>query len=641
MPPPPPRSSSPSGIASSPSGIRSSPMSSSPSGVRSAPGFQSSPSVVARMAGGPRTTQKRTLDVDQWLRGVRRALEPFRQYAPEHATALEAVQRCITGVLELTAQGELQLDVGHAALQLDGQPLQFSGQGAVDKTRDPLAVALFNEGIRRLTFLPALSAAEAMALLLAWLEAANHPLCGNIASKVWEQEPKGLKLVLLDTFDGPNEGSDGTGLSAAVSSGRKALSVADQIDSLVSAISAEGLAADGGGGFVSHGLMQVSADDLALLRSDAVRGITAAQLAAHEQVGAASFTALDDATAKAMRDELEAERSDALTRLGPTLLNAAVLNAESDWGLVGGAFSDLVRGAIRAGEYALPLQVFQHLVAGARADATLGARRVEVLKQWKSLLLEQPVLDSLVQGLDTDAGRDKTLAALKVLGKAAIPAALRFVSATKSEPGREAALGFVRSVDPSQVASSTDGTLDETNLGLLVARLAAMPDADARELLERLLSSPEVQSRRIGAMAVTPNLAPLLRHTLVLARLQDNDVEVRLSMLRIVLALEDPSALPALRSLAHRPRIDSPELELLFETIAVVGGAEAVDLLEHELRDGAPARRSAAALALGASTRPEARALLRATAGKLLTLPGLRAACRTALERHPRRASHE
>lgn len=618
------RQSSPSGIArgSSPSGIT---RASSPSGVTSSP---------SAVQGDP--AKRRVNDVTQWLHGLRRALEPFRQYSRTHPMAAEALERSVAGALALVAQGDLQLDVGPSALHLDAQPLSFTVQGAAAKTRDPLATTLFNEGVRRLSLLTSLTPTEARTLLGEWLEAANAPLGGSVASRVWELEPRGIKLVLLDTFDGAQEGGDGSGVSAARVGTGRTLSVAEQIDSLVSAISSEGLAADGGGGFVSQGLIQVSADDVALLRSEAVRNITAAQLAAHEgqkaQVGGLEAPAL-----QAMRDELEAERGLSMGLLGGVLLNAAVLNAPTDWPALEQAFKALVKAALAGGDYRLPMQTWQRLVSATRNDPVFGARRVEVLKQWKNTLMSPEVIEALVVGLESEAGREAALEALQVMGKVVVPNVLKFASATRDEAARKAALAFAREVDPTQAASAAAAVGDPSSLGTLVIRIPTMPDAEARDILERLLSSLDVQTRRIGAKALTARRAPLLRHQLVLARVQDNDVEVRLSMLKVVTALEDPSTLPALLTLARRPRIDSPELELLFEAIGVIDTREALGFLLNELNQSVGTRRIAAALALGAAHSPEARAALTATSVKVLTTPALKAACRTALERLSKR----
>lgn len=619
--------SSPSGLnrPSSPSGLT---RASSPSSVTPAP---SSPSGVQ---GDP--AKRRVNEVTQWLHGLRRALEPFRQYSRTHPMAVEALERSVAGALALTTQGDLQLDIGPAALHLDAQALSFTVQGAAARTRDPLATTLFNEGVRRLSLLTSLTATEARTLLGEWLEAANAPLGGSVASRVWELEPKGIKLVLLDTFDGAQEGGDGSGVSAARVGTSRALSVAEQIDSLVSAISSEGLAADGGGGFVSQGLIQVSADDVALLRTEALRNITAAQLAAHEgqkaQVGG-----LEPPVLQALRDELEAERGLAMGLLGGALLNAAVLNAPTDWPLIEQAFRGLVKAALAGGDYRLPIQTWQRLVSATRNDPVFGARRVEVLKQWKTILVSPEVVEALVLGLESEAGRDAALETLRVMGKAVVPNVLKFASATRDEAARKVALTFAREVDPSQAASSAAAVGDPASLGTLVIRIPTMPDAEARDILERLLSSMDVQTRRIGAKALTAKRAPLLRHQLVLARVQDNDVEVRLSMLKVVTALEDPSTLPALLTLARRPRIDSPELELLFEAIGVIDSREALGFLLNELNQSVGTRRISAALALGAAYAPEAREALMATSLKVLTTPALKTACRTALERLSKR----
>lgn len=632
----PPRSSSPSGLTQGPrTSSGAGPRPSSPSAIAPMPSAPSGVSSPSGVLGDP--AKRRANDVVQWLHGVRRALEPFRQYSRVHPMAVEAQQRCVAGLLALTSKAELQLDVGPSALHLDGQALPFTVQGAASKTRDPLATTLFNEGVRRLGFLTTLSEAEANALLGEWMEAANAPLGGNVASRVWELEPRGLKLVLLDTFDGAQEGGDGTGVSAARTGSARALSVGEQIDALVSAISSEGLAADGGGGFVSQGLVQVSADDVALLRSESLRNITAAQLAAHEGGAQTKSAGLDAATLQALHDELEAERAQAMKGLGASLLNAAVLNAEEDWPRIVSAFSALVKSALALGEYALPLHTWQRLVAETRNDPIFGARRIEVLKQWKATLLSPDVMDALTLGLESEVGREPTLDALKLMGKAAVPAVLKYASASRHEAGRKAALGFVREVDPALAASSAAAVGDTSNLGSLVVRIPTMPDAEARDILERLLSSLDVATRRVGAKALTAKRAPLLRHQLVLARLQDNDAEVRLSMLKVVLALEDPSTLPTLLSLGKRPRIDSPELELLFEAISVIGSRDAVEFLLNELNQSVGVRRIAAALALGAANVPTAREALTATASKLLTVPALKAACRTALERLSKR----
>jgi hypothetical protein len=632
-----PVASSPSGltrapVASSPSGVTRAPVASSPSGLTRAP--VSSPSGVQGAPGAePPAGKRRSAEVVQWLYGVRRAMEPFRQYSRLHPLAVEALEKCVVGALELVRAQELQLDVGPNTLHFEGQAVPFAVPGSTARPRDPLATTLFNEGVRRVTLLPSLTEGEARGLFSEWIDAANQPHGGNVASKVWELEPKGLKLLLLDVFDGATEGGDGTGLSAATGRGR-GLSLAEQIDSLVSAISAEGLAADGGGGFVSQGLIQVSADDVELLRSEAVRSITAAQLAQQELEGA-RVSGLDEKAVTSLRTELETERTQGFARLAPALLNAAVLNDVAHWPALTEAYRRFVQGAFGSAAYAVPLHTWQRLVSETKNDPVFGGRRVEVLKRFKAVLLAPEVLAELVGGLEGDGTREPAHEALLVLGKAAVPAVLKFASATRVEAARKKALAFVRDVDPSQMASAA--AVDSSGLGSLVTRLPTMADAEARDILEKLLSSLDTQSRRAAAKALTPKRAPLIRHHLLLARLQDNDVEVRLAMLKLVIALEDPSTAQTLFALAKRPRIDSPELELLFDAVSVVAGVDGFAFLVSELNKGEGARKVAAALALGASLEAGAREVLTSTAGKLLTPPALKTACRAALERRSKR----
>jgi hypothetical protein len=539
--------------------------------------------------------------------------------------------------LGLTAVSEIQIDVAPSTLHVDGHTVPFAVQGTTTKrSRDPLATALFQEGIRRITFLPTVTETEATTLLGEWVEAANQPLGGNVASTVWEIEPKGLKLVLLDTFDGANEGGDGTGLSTAPAGTGRTLSVSQQIDSLVSAIAAEGLAADGTGGFVSQGLIQVSADDIALLRSESLRNITAADLAVHESAKAPT-QALEERVLNELRQELEQERDEALARLPATLLNAAVLNEASDWEVLTGLFDAFVKGAFAAGQRSVPLNSWQRMVAETKADPVFGTRRVSALKVWKPALTAPAVLEALVQGLDEEAQVRSTLEALRVLGKVAVPTVLKFATAARTDAGKRAALEFIREVDPAQVATSAAAMSDPSSLSVVVNRLPQMSDAEACQILEGLLASTDVQARRIGAKALNAKRAPLLRHQLVLARLQDNDAEVRMAMLKVAIALEDPSTLAALMTLAKRPKMESPELDLVYEALAVTGAPEARSFLVEELHQGAAPRRVAAAVALGASTFSDAKAVLSETAGKLLTAPALKKACRAALERLAKR----
>lgn len=262
---------------------------------------------------------------------------------------------------------ELTLEVTLAGFAVDGE--QLTGKGG---PRDLMAMPLFNEGIRRITFTPNLPPKDRDAFVDAWLGVVLNPQGSEaVSTRLWELELTTISLVVLDTFALESDGATQEGASTQV--GARA-----ELDALISAMAAEysgSSAPDALRAAAGPALLRVSADDLALLRSELVRGVSGEQLAQQDRGGDAAALHLSPTDVENFTEQL-APPPNTTALAAHALLNAAVLTQGPEADALATRLLEVLRGAADAGHFTAALEAYRKLVADARLDAQLGQARV-------------------------------------------------------------------------------------------------------------------------------------------------------------------------------------------------------------------------------------------------------------------------
>jgi hypothetical protein len=571
-------------------------------------------------AGGP-GARERAHAAREFGRLLRRAFEVVRQYKPTHVMARDARSRALGAALALVkAHGELELDLTAMALQHQGVAIEEA-----KRRTDSIALPLFREGVRRLTLTPEVTLDELEPFFDGWLGAWLYPNSADgVATRLWEHQPRGLRAVIIDTFEFSGAESD-----EPQGQGAAGVSVREQVDAIIGAIAAESLA--GAADSRSTAVLSVSAEDVALLRSGALGDITRDQLASHD-VAASTLAGLDDGERQALADELGQARAQAPARFVTALVNAALLGRDEERSRAVTVFADFARAMISQGQCELPFALYREQVGALPRDTSLPQMRVGLLGRLRDALLSPPVLDPLVAALDDPEVAASALAALKRTGKACVPGLRERLPKLTTTDGKQRLLKLLHGLDPGLAASLSQGTaLDAGALTEALRVCERLPEAERLPLLQRGLNSADLSVRRLALQKVTPRLAALLPAHVLNNRLGDADADVRAAALALVVAIESPAALPAVIASLRRP-IELHERLRLYQALATIGGAAAVQALATELSSRTDTEaRVAAAAALGALKDPRGLEVVAQVAARLLTPPRLRAACRAAL----------
>jgi hypothetical protein len=577
------------------------------------------------VAGAPAPGRERVAAVKEFGRSLRRAFEVVRQYKPTHTMAREARDRAIAALLAaVKAQGELELDLTAMSVQYAGVPIEVA-----KRRTDSISLPLFREGVRRLTFTSEAGAEELVPFFAGWLDAWLNPLSSDgVATRLWEHQPRGIRAVIIDTFElGGEEGGGGGGADGQPSAA--AVTVREQVDAILGAIAAESLA--GAGGAAAVGVLSISAEDAALLRSEAVRSVTGEQLASHD-VAAGNLTGLDDAERVALASELTVAREGAASRFVTALVNAALLAREEDRTRAAGVFASFTLAMVGQGACELPYVLYREQVAGVPRDGALPQLRVALLKRFRDALMSGPVIDALLGALDDAEGHPAALAAFAHLGRACVPLISERLAKLTTPEGRTRALKLLNALEPGSTAMLGQARgADTASLVEALNQSADLAEPARLTLLLRGLSSTDVAVRRLSMRHMTPRLAALLPSNLLNNRLGDVDPGIRASALALALELESPTSVPAIIAGLKRP-IELEERLHLYEALSTIGGPGVAEALAAELHTRPDTdTRVAAAKALGLIKEPRAREALAQVAAKLLTPPRLRQACRAAL----------
>jgi hypothetical protein len=569
------------------------------------------------MAQADKARNARRQAVTLLMQLMRRAIDATHSYGRGHPLSIAALQR-LREHMGAVLQEELTLEVTLHGLAFDGE-LVTSRVGQ----RDPMTMPLFNEGIRRITFNAAPPDEECDAFFDAWMNVVMSPQESEaLSTRCWELELRSIHLVVLDTFSlSDEEGDEG---SSAYKRAK------EELDTLIDAMASESASS---GADLGPMLLRVSADDVMLLRSELVRGVTGEKLAQQDAKLASlnlSITALENFA------EGINPRQGAVTRGARALLNAAVLSQGAEREAFFGRLVEVFKDLAERGVFRPCLDAYQALISDAREDSQMGQTRVKLLAALKTFFVSPAFLDPLLKTLDaTEGNSPDVLEALRVVAPSLGADFKGQVARLSSAKARAAATGLLVKLSPAKSTLAVNvADLNATSFAELLKRLASMAPRDAARLLGDGLNHKDVEVRRLAASALTVDLAPRLDRGVLTSHLADVDEVVRARLLKLVVELEDPSAVKALGTLLARTDLGDDERTRVYAALGKLGGREATGLLLLELdKTHGPDVTVACIGALAVLGDPAARKPLKAMARKLMASSRVRAAARAALSK--------
>ncbi|MEW5740269.1 MAG: hypothetical protein AB1938_15155 [Myxococcota bacterium] len=549
---------------------------------------------------------------------MRRAIDSTRSYGRGHPLSTAALQRLREHFGAVLQTEELNLEVTLNGLTFDGELV-----GGKVGQRDPMTMPLFNEGIRRITFGAAPPDHERDAFFDAWMNVVMNPQeTEALSTRCWELELQSIHLVVLDTFSLTDEEGDENATSQKQAK--------EELDALINAMASESASA---GGDVGPMLLRVSADDVALLRSELVRGVTGEKLAQQDAKLASLHLSSTD-----MENFAEGinPRQGAVTRGARALLNAAVLSASPELEGFFRRLADVFRNLAERGIFRPTLDAYQALISDARDDSQLGQTRVKLLAALKNFFVSPAFIDPLLKTLDaTEGNAPDALEALKVIAPSLGAGFKDQVARLTNANARAAAAGLLVELSPAQGTLAVNvADLNAASFAEFLKRLDTMAPPDAARLLAQGLEHKEVEVRRLAANALTPTLAPRLPRGVLSAHLSDEDEAVRTRLLRLSVELEDPSVARALGKLLERPDVGDEERTRVYSALGKLGGKAATEVLLVELEKRHDPDVTVACIgALAVLGDSAAKKPLEALSHKLMATPRVKAAARAALSR--------
>jgi hypothetical protein len=561
-----------------------------------------------------------------------RAADTYRSHGGAHPLAAAALQRVYERLSEATTAEPLQLEVTLGGLLHGERPFTAPTQG---RKQDALATPLFSEGVRRITFLPGLPLSELEPLLRAWFDAASgHASSEGVTTYFWESEPKFVLLIIIDVFA---LGEDATSDDTRAGLGR-ALSAKDRIDALVAAIASRGLSAiaEAGSGPAmdlarTH---RVGSDDIALLRAEGLREITAESLA-KQDVTAKAPDALSDFELSPLTDELTKLRAQKGAGFSTAVLYAAAVSEEPDRSQLAGRLVELGRTRLDENRFKDALDEYQRLVELAKMDAAHAQAHTAVLMKVKNQLVSDATFDKLMAAIDTEAGSDEALAFLETVRKPLEQKLVAALPKLRTENGRKAVAKLVSGLLQGSAAMAAQvKTMNATMFAEVLGRVKAMTPEEQVTVLTEAFHNHDAGVRRAAMGIVTPELVMRLGKAMMQARLGDTDAGVRAAMRKIAAQAEDPNAVAPLVGLMKRPSTPPEEKKAIMQALASIPGPDTLrGLLDEAENEHDSELRVAAIHALSELGDVRAKAPLETIAGKLLTAPSVKAAAREAVAR--------
>jgi len=499
----------------------------------------------------------------------------------------QAVSRFAQALVdEVKAGGDLPLTVDAKGLLVDGAPLPLA---------EALAAPLARDGIKAITFQAGLPVEEAQVVAAAWIHASAGPHgTEGVASKVWDFEKPHVVLALHPPARCLGEGV---------------------------LLEAERLFRD----WVTTPALPPTevihfSDERAI---PTLRALDALSLEPEAGVVDIDQWRRDlDALTKALSDprgDPEAHLAKALVRAGDRATTPQEVNA-----LIA-VVDRVVARLAHEHHFAAAIDVFRAAATGE--SHTEGGRAV--LERFRADLSSGGFMGTLVQSLNDAGAAAEALVGLRHMGAPAAKALLQVPGL--SEEGKKRLVGVIAELEGEAARKTSEQAA--ANVSASLDRVKALPAAEAVAVLKKALSSPDVAVRKHALEVMTQTHAVQLAEALRV-RLTDTNAEVRALALKHVGDLEDPASIPALVALLHKATIPPAERMAAYPVLARIGGPKAALALVEELQKQTDVpTRVAAAQALGGVDHPKVREALTAEAGRLLSPPDLKKACREALAR--------
>ncbi|MCA2980701.1 MAG: HEAT repeat domain-containing protein [Myxococcaceae bacterium] len=547
---------------------------------------------------------------------LQRAAESARNYAPEHPSvsqALDRLQERLSATLE--AFGALEFELTTAGIVFDGEPV--TPRAGV---RDFLTRRLFAEGIRRVAILQGAPVDEVRTLLELWTKSRGpgQPADESLSSRLWEADFKFIRLVILDTLNLDDQEGEGGERAGADSDWRSTFH--DDVELLVSLMQLESppVAVMEGGGVTA------TTETLPLLESEGIRDITPDDLA-RQDVEGQRLEEVDPEVLASMSSALTAELPQPEARFLRALLNGALALPSARPGFVAASTRAASRLAAE-GRFEQAIEAFQRTLEAVRASPRHDPARVDVLAELRQSITADEVLARLVGALDDELTAERAERCLRKLGSAFAPKLRELGAALKTEAGQARLDALVRTTGaaPPDRAAAPDGPL--TNVSGLAA-------AEAAALLARALTQPDAQQRRAAAQSLDANNALLVPRARLHSRIGDTDAVVRRLVIRVLGLIEDVSAVPLLKARLSRP-LPAEERLVIYAALADMHAPQAQELLvEGALNEDDVTVRVACIEQLATYPSPRVVRVLEGLAGKLLVHWKVRSAATEALEK--------
>lgn len=487
---------------------------------------------------------------------------------------------------EVKAGGELTFTVGPNGLTVDDAPVLHA---------QALAAPLAKDGVRSITFKAALPAEQASSVAQIWVRTSRGPFgTEGVATRAWDFEHPHVVVSLHPP---------------ARCLGEDAL------------LESERLFRDW---TTTPSLPQLET----ILFSDERAVPTLRALEALELVPEAGVVDIDqwrrdlDTLTKALSDargDPEAHLAQALVRAGDRATAQQEVNA------LYVVVDRLVARLAQEHHFAAGVDLFR--AVSTAESHTNGGRAV--LERFRAGLSSDAFIGTLVQSLNDASAAGEALVGLKHMGPQAAKALL--TANGLSEEGRRRIATVVAELESDGARKATEQAAANTAASL--DQLKQLPAAEAVAVLKKALSSPDTAVRKHALEVMTQAHAVQVADALH-ARVTDLHADVRLLALKLVAELEDPTALPSLTALLHKPKLALEERQLAYSALARIGGPKAAAALVEELQKQTDvAVRVAVAQALGGIDHPKVREALSAEAGRLLGPAELKKACKEALAR--------
>ncbi|MBL8949602.1 MAG: hypothetical protein JNK82_02420 [Myxococcaceae bacterium] len=552
----------------------------------------------------------------------RRAVDTYRTYRSHHHLTRQSLDRIYEKLKSVLEAGPVQIEVTMSGLMHEDKAI--GAVAATGKREDPLTAPLFAEGVRRITFLPGLEPPELEAFLDSWFDTVTQPQSSEgVTTRFWEAELKNVQMLVIDTFASADEAQTDPTVAKAKVSARM------QIDSLVAAISAQGMAG-GGEEAARASMMRVGADDISLLRAEGLRDITADSLK-RQDVSQRPVATVSAAELAPLAAELSKVREQATLSTFGALLNAAVMASPDDRERLLQRLEGVVLWLIENGQVKEPLERYQQLIEQAKAEAELTQVRTALLVRFKNALTSDRALERLVAAIDVEEGNEAAFEVLQVMRKAIearLPAVLANV---KTAEARAKLSGLLTEAIPLADVLPKVKTMNAEAFGEIVRRLGAMKPADQAAVLTEGLHSHDHGVHRLAAQALTVSVVPLLPRGLFATQLASRDAAIRDATFPLAMELEDPTTAVPMASVLSLSTTGQDERRRIYGALQKLANPKVVPVVIDELeRQGDADAKVELVRLLSALGDPAAIAPIEALGNKLLTPGKVKTACKVA-----------